>query len=468
MSRWVRKIGPAIGLPLALATSWARAGAPTAACTADMKGLGPSLITHLMARIDLWGVRGLPAEPAQVLHATDMVTAVSARFDLTGHDERAVLYTQFSEGLCAQILTESGIEAAVWAPGVGQAEITQAQFDLLTAMNVVTRMQARQAVPRSSPAEMALLDSPTRGAVPLSDAHTAPDRMARTDEVAAQLSDLLMLPQIAPHLIGADEILIVPMFDLGTIPFALLPAGDSTLFDIAPLTIVPSVHDLSGAHFSDMYRLEYAMEPLGFNGAWDNPFVLGDPVTGADPDWSFPALPGARKEARLVAETLGHTAVLGKDATRSSFLDAVEQGPDLIYLAAHGIASVDEPLEQSFIALADGRLTAGEILQLKLPSKPLVVLSACQSGLGRSHSGGTVGLTRSFVIAGASAVVSTLWNVDDRATEEMMRDFLRELRQDRPAMALWKAMHAARDRHPNDPALWAGFVHFGTVSLFMN
>jgi len=467
--RWTA--GLVLGLILGLSSKPALAQMPEAACEADLRGLGASLIVHLMARVDLWSYRGLPAEPDQIMHADDMMAAVSSRFGLTGHDERAIVYTQFDEGLCALILTADGIIAAAWGPDIDQAMIAEAQIALLAALDVETRMQARQAVPHARAAELAKAaaeDQPiSRGAGSLDDAPPMQDRRAEAAAASERLAQLLMLSRLAPHLEGAGEVMIVPMFDLGTIPFALLPAGDISLFDIAPLTIVPSVHDLAGAGFSDMYTLEYAMEPMGFDGGWGRSFVLGDPTTGGDPDWSFPPLPGARQEATLVAESLGQQALLGEAATRSAFLAAAEGDVDLIYLAAHGIASEEAPLEQSFIALADGRLTAGEILQLRLSSNPLVVLSACQSGLGRSHSGGTVGLTRSFVIAGASAVVSSLWNVDDRATETLMRDFLQETASDRPAVALWKAMHAARDRYPDDPALWAGFVHFGTVSAFL-
>lgn len=456
-----------LALTVGLSAPPAQAQAPEATCTADLQGLGASLIVHLMARVDLWAYRGLPAEPAQVMHATDMVQAVESRMGLTDHAESAILYTQFDAGLCAQVLNEGGIVGAAWAPGVDQAQIVDAQVDLLAALEVQSRMLARQAIPLTGAGSTEPDRALTRGAGALDDAPPAPDRKAEAAAAADRLSRLLLLPELAPFLQGADEIMIVPMFDLGTIPFALLPAGRTSLFDIAPLTIVPSVHDLSGAHFSGMYRLDYAMEPLGFDGNWSPALVLGDPVAPPDPDWQFPPLPGARREADLVAETLGQKAFLGKDATRAAFLASAESDVNLIYLAAHGIASDVSPLEDSFIALADGRLTAREILQLQLRSRPLVVLSACQSGLGRSHSGGTVGLTRSFVIAGASAVVSSLWNVDDHATEALMRDFLAATTTDRPAAALWKAMHAARDRNPDDPALWAGFVHFGTVSAFV-
>ena len=71
------------------------------------------------------------------------------------------------------------------------------------------------------------------------------------------------------------------------------------------------------------------------------------------------------------------------------------------------------------------------------------------------------------MLAGASAVVSTLWNVNDRATEELMGDFADGLARLRPADALRAAMLAARDRHPDDPALWAGVMLFGGLSVLI-
>ena len=86
----------------------------------------------------------------------------------------------------------------------------------------------------------------------------------------------------------------------------------------------------------------------------------------------------------------------------------------------------------------DGFLRANDIYNLKLPAE-LVVLSACQTGLGKEIKGeGLVGLTRGFMYAGAARVVVSLWNVNDKATADLMTKFYEKMLKqgERPAAAL--------------------------------
>jgi CHAT domain-containing protein len=280
------------------------------------------------------------------------------------------------------------------------------------------------------------------------------------------LANLLMLPDLAPALVGADEILILPANDIGTVPFAFLPLGAGMVIDLAPVTIAPSAAALvrHPDSLSPALAGQLTTGPIAFSPVWTSALVVGDPEAAEDPDWTFPPLPGARAEAQAVATRFAAAPMIGGDATREAVLAALNQPLDLVYFAAHGVSSDDAPLTLSFLALTGGRLTAGQVQGLRLPNRPLVVLSACQTGLGRSHAGGTIGLSRAFVLAGASAVVSTLWNVNDAATKALMGDFAANLFIQRPADALRTAMLAARDRHPDDPALWAGVTLFGGLS----
>jgi CHAT domain-containing protein len=102
-----------------------------------------------------------------------------------------------------------------------------------------------------------------------------------------------------------------------------------------------------------------------------------------------------------------------------------------------------------------------DIYNLKL-NADLVVLSACETGLGKDIKGeGLVGLTRGFMYAGTSRVVASLWKVDDVATAELMKRFYRFMLQDRlaPAAALREAqLRMATQKRWADPYYWAGFV----------
>jgi CHAT domain-containing protein len=96
-----------------------------------------------------------------------------------------------------------------------------------------------------------------------------------------------------------------------------------------------------------------------------------------------------------------------------------------------------------------------------LPAE-LVVLSACQTGLGKEIKGeGLVGLTRGFMYAGAARVMASLWKVDDKATAELMKRFYRGMLQEgkRPAAALRAAQVEMWRRPPWQlPYYWGAFV----------
>src|SRR4029077_7941258 len=110
----------------------------------------------------------------------------------------------------------------------------------------------------------------------------------------------------------------------------------------------------------------------------------------------------------------------------------------------------------------DGFLRLHEIYNLKL-SADLVVLSACQTGLGKEIKGeGLVGLTRGFMYAGAPRVVASLWKVDDKATAELMRRFYSGMLGPaalRPAAALRSAqVDLWKTRGWENPYYWAAFT----------
>jgi CHAT domain-containing protein len=109
----------------------------------------------------------------------------------------------------------------------------------------------------------------------------------------------------------------------------------------------------------------------------------------------------------------------------------------------------------------NGFLSLQDIHNLSL-SADLVVLSACETGLGKDVKGeGLVGLTRGFMYAGSKSVVASLWKVDDRATSELMGHFYREMLREGlpPAAALRSAKQSVRrQKRWGAPYFWAGFV----------
>ncbi len=190
------------------------------------------------------------------------------------------------------------------------------------------------------------------------------------------------------------------------------------------------------------------------------PLIVGDPDGSGDPDFDFPPLPGARAEASDIAAKEGAEALIGSKATLAAVRSGLGASPSLIYLAAHGIADPDDPLDGSFIKLTDGRLTAREIQELELPPVP-VFLSACQTGLGLAHQGGIIGLARAFDIAGAGPVLMSLWSIDDEATRTIMLATAQHLETHPLPEALRLAVEDYRAAHPSEPEKWAAFSIFG-------
>ena len=164
--------------------------------------------------------------------------------------------------------------------------------------------------------------------------------------------------------------------------------------------------------------------------------------------------------------------VLGFDASHRFALSPELNEYRVIHLATHGIVDEKHP-ELSGVVLSlldregkpqDGFLRLHEIYNLRLTAD-LVVLSACQTGLGKDDKGeGLIGLTRGFMYAGSKGVIASLWKVDSEATRELMKEFYTGFfhRGLSPVAALREAKLAIRKQTRwQSPFFWAGFELHG-------
>jgi CHAT domain-containing protein len=274
--------------------------------------------------------------------------------------------------------------------------------------------------------------------------------------VLGEASGVLVPPPIARKLVEEeiDTLVIVPTDELGMVPFAALEVEGKPLVERASILVAPSFATFGGGPRAHRRPLAPAV-------------VVGDPDYGEDPRFELPPLPGARAEALEVGALLGSPPLLGAAATLDAVAGAIAGapgGPGLVYLATHGRADPKDPLDRSVLWLAGRTWSAREISKLPLAgSRPLVVLSACQTALGKSFRVGTIGLARAWMLAGASSVVMSLWQVDDAATRALMTAFVEAARDLPPDVALRRAMLASRARDP-DPAHWASFAVYGVPS----
>jgi CHAT domain-containing protein/lipopolysaccharide biosynthesis regulator YciM len=311
----------------------------------------------------------------------------------------------------------------------------------------------------------------------------------RRDDVrqrARSLDDRLMRP--VRKLLGKTEhILLSPAAALNLIPFgALVDEQGRYLIENYVFTYLTSGRDL--------LRLEV------HTAGKQSPVVIGNPLFGVERsarvltdsgnnrrsmdfvEDDFAPLPGTAREAQDIAALLpGAIVWTGSRATEHALKQIA--GPTILHIATHGFflpdqgtkESLEDPSLRSGLILAganqrqggpgeDGVLTALEVAGLDLWGTKLVVLSACDTGVGETtNSEGVYGLRRALVLAGAESHVMSLWQVADQTTRELMVGFYKELQRGaRRSEALRTVqLRLLRNGNRRHPFYWAPFIHSG-------
>lgn len=354
-----------------------------------------------------------------------------------------------------------------------------------------------------------------RDANPIGETRTQREaRIAEADlqypNAAAELSELVLEP-VAADIGKKKRLLLVSDGALQYIPFALLPISQSVRgTETEPFLVLNhEIVSLPSASVLEVLRHDAIRHPK----AGKMVAVLADPVFGkddarvrilsrrlqkkgrmvpaatslratsltraavdvvlsSDKTPYLPRLPFTQQEARAIMATIppGRGMVaLGFDASRKKAMSPALGQYQVVHFATHGLLDNEHPelsgLVFSLIGkngkLQNGFLEMQDIYNLNLPVD-LVVLSACETGLGRNIKGeGLVGLTRGFMYAGASRVVASLWAVDDVATSELMRRFYSAMFHEglSPASALRRAqLQMAEQERWKNPYYWAAFI----------
>lgn len=215
-------------------------------------------------------------------------------------------------------------------------------------------------------------------------------------------------------------------------------------------------------------------------------------------------LPGTQVEANMISNELRERSIstelyLGENGTEEIFKSLSGNKLSLLHIATHGFSFTDDGSEQSqddlwFLGMSgdnsaqadnslcysglllagannvlegqvlpdnmeNGILTAREIAQLDFTGLQLVVLSACQTGLGQLKEDGVFGLQRGFKKAGARTLLMSLWNVDDNATQVMMSNFYSSLTAGQSyRQAFRSGQEAVRNAGYTAPYYWASFI----------
>jgi len=336
---------------------------------------------------------------------------------------------------------------------------------------------------------------------------------AEYSDAAAALSRMVLTP-VAAQLKG-KRLLIVSDGALQYIPFAVLPEPEalnsgkaSSSKGLPPLVVeheivtLPSASVLAVLRADRIGRKEAAkavailadpvfaqddvrVSSTQMNGHEDKDKTLGDaPVSStgrltrsvADVGLSgdgvyLPRLRFTRREADsiMTVTPLGEgMKALDFHASRATATSPELAQYRVVHFATHGLLDSEHPeLSGLVLSLVDekgkqqnGFLELEDIYNLNLPAE-LVVLSACETGLGKQIQGeGLVGLTRGFMYAGASRVMASLWKVDDVATAELMGRFYKAMEKEgmRPAAALRQAQTEMwKQKDWSSPYYWAAF-----------
>ncbi|MGB3310493.1 MAG: CHAT domain-containing protein [Nodosilinea sp.] len=320
--------------------------------------------------------------------------------------------------------------------------------------------------------------------------------------VAQALYEKIFAP-LQLHLGEATHLLISPDSQLNLVPFAAL-VDEQNRYLVETYTLT---HLTSGRDLLRMQSQAPNQQP---------PVILADPnfdtadATGVmqvasasrgearSADMSnlrFGRLEGSAQEVAAIRPLLGEDAVVLTEARATENALKQVQGPNILHLATHGFflenmqvplpnmgigelpqlsIRIENPLLRSGLALAgfnqresdgeDGVLTALEVAGLNLRGTRLVVLSACETGLGDIADGeGVYGLRRAFVMAGAESQLMSLWQVSDRGTADLMQQYYERLSQGEGRSEALRqvqltALENSAYRHPYH---WAAFFFSG-------
>jgi CHAT domain-containing protein len=283
----------------------------------------------------------------------------------------------------------------------------------------------------------------------------------RAVDTRARLFDLLVRP-VQRELGDVQRVTIVADRELYRVPFG-------ALWDRAAARYAIERHEFRSAPSAGF--LVAALSARRSTGAPDAALVVGNPASKGAVERGLPPLPGARIEAQQVARLYRSASLLTDgDAHRGRVLGLL-RGASIFHFAGHAVFDADRP-ERSYLALAssdstdDGILDSREIARLRLSNVRFVVLSACTTASPRAtRTGPVAGLAYSFMRAGAPATVSTLWDVGDEATTELLVAFHRHVAQAvSPSDALRRAqLEALRSASPRRrvPRAWAAFTYTG-------
>lgn len=308
---------------------------------------------------------------------------------------------------------------------------------------------------------------------------TDKDKFAKDDYTAAVWGGIMQAVQ------GKTRIYFAPDGILNNIGIEYLSVNGIPVNEVIEMSRLSSTREICREHFT---------QPLQYAALFGNIDYLGDAAPVSDKHkyrktreaegFSFATLENTEREVNEISNILKKNVknskvfpYTGEKASKAEFLSQEKLPINLLHIATHG-KYIDEgkvtdndAMSRSILAFAganlydnisenEGIVNAAEISEMSLQDCDLVVLSACESGIGKLGNDGVFGLQRGFKNAGVKSLLVSLNEVADEATADMMIGFYRNLLNgDRltKSQALNKARAAIRQKYPDDNT-WASFI----------
>lgn len=295
------------------------------------------------------------------------------------------------------------------------------------------------------------------------------------NQAGRALYDLLVRPAEAQ--IGtANRLLVIPDGPLHTLPFAaLLRSEQQYLIEWKPLHTIVSATLYDEVKKKRMEPHHPALQLAAF-GDPIYPKQTADALLRAATErgLDLSRLPFSREEVTAIAAAYGERSrvFLGAEATEEHAKSVIPSA-GYIHFATHAFVDERFPLnsglaltipEKPLQGQENGLLQAWEIFEQVRLDADLVVLSACQTGLGTELGGeGLLGLTRALQYAGARSIIASLWNVDDLKTSQLMKSLYSQLQKGKSKDEALRAaqLELLRSHSASHPFFWAAFSLIG-------
>jgi CHAT domain-containing protein len=368
---------------------------------------------------------------------------VAKRTDLTAKQQQIVQRLRQLSPQLASLITTGGINAESMAASLGPNEVMVGFFSAGNNLYGYTLAGVENRIYQ--------LDGNTLS----EDVGEFTQAIKKRRRQAQPLAELMYKRLLGPMQasIRGKDLLIIPHGNLHYLPFAALHDGERYLAQGRAIRYLPSATLLGLMARNNAPQKDPVNRLL----------ILGNPDLG---DAALD-LPSAQAEAQDLQSMFNRNSELFvRRAATESLIKERAQDFSHIHVASHGEFSADSPL-LSRLKLAkdernDGMLSVSEIYGLRLNAN-LVMLSACETGLGSVSNGDdVVGLTRGFLYAGAQNVVGSLWEVDDDATAELAKLLYAGMKN---GQSIAKALSQAQDqliKKKPHPFFWAAFINTGT------